>query len=125
MTVIRSFFLALAFVLALAAPPAGGARAAEGFVEGFDDLPLLPGLSPLKEEGLSFDKPAGRIVQAAARGAVSTDAVRKFYRETAPQLGWRLGDGEGRFVRDGETLRVEVRPDAAGQVIVRFSLSPE
>jgi hypothetical protein len=62
---------------------------AAAFVDGIDDLPLMPGLSPVTEEGLVFDKPGGRIVHAVARGTVTPAAVRQFYADTAPQLGWR------------------------------------
>ncbi|MEI6557764.1 MAG: hypothetical protein WCO00_05100 [Rhodospirillaceae bacterium] len=131
----RTAFLALSLLaFAPAALPlpllqAGRALAAEGFVEGFDELPLMPGLFSVREESLTFDKPAGRIVQAEARGAVSVEAVRKFYHETVPQLGWRKGAGD-RFVRDGEALLLEfvsAPADAAGrpQITVRFLLTPE
>ena len=46
MIVIRPFLAALALAVILA----GAARAAEGFVEGFDELPLMAGLVP--EHGL-------------------------------------------------------------------------
>ena len=124
---IRTIFLAL-FLLVFCVAPLP-VVAALGFVDGFDELPLMPGLFSVADEALTFDKPAGRIVQAAARGAVDIEAVRKFYGETVPQLGWRRAGGD-RFVRDGEALLLDFRPappDAAGrpQVTVRFLLSPE
>ncbi len=124
---IRSLLLAVLLTASALAVPA---RAAEGFVEGFDELPLMPGLFSVGEESLTFDKPAGRIVQAEARGAVVAEAVRKFYGETVPQLGWRKAGGADRFVRDGEALHLEFASapaDAAGrpQITVRFLLSPE
>ncbi len=121
---IRSAFFAVSLLVS------GSAFAGGGFVDGFDELPLMPGLFSLQGESLTFDKPAGRIVQAEARGAVSPEAVRRFYGETVPQLGWRKTDGVDRFVRDGEALHLEFAPapaDAAGrpQITVRFLLSPE
>ncbi len=106
------------------------AFATESFVKGFDELPLMPGLYSVVEDSLIFDKPSGGIVQAEARGAVAVAAVRKFYGETVPQYGWRVGDGPDRFVRDGEALHLDFAPapaDAAGrpQFTVRFLLSPE
>ena len=132
--IVRFVLLALRPVLVLAmvlgGGVLGGALAAEPFVEGFAELPLMPGLTAVKEESLTFDKPAGRIVEAVARGAVSAEAVRAFYRETVPQLGWHQGAGGDRYLRDGEALRLDIHPthpDGAGrpQVLVRFSLSPE
>ncbi len=100
---------------------------AAAFVDGIDDLPLMPGLSPVTEEGLVFDKPGGRIVHAVARGTVTPAAVRQFYADTAPQLGWR-GAGDNRFVREGEVLQIElvVAPgrNGAGPLTVRFVLVP-
>ena len=121
---IRSAFFAFALIAT------GPALAAGGFVDGFDELPLMPGLFSVKEESLTFDKPAGRIVQAEARGAVEAEAGRRFYAETVPQLGWRKAVGADRFVRDGEALHLEfvsAPADAAGrpQITVRFLLSPE
>ena len=116
--------------LLMSAPWVGTARAADVFVDGFAELPLMPGLTTVKEENLTFDKPAGRIVQAVAEGPVTAEAVRQFYRDTVPQLGWHRGPGEDRYLREGEALRLDIHPthpDAAGrpQVTVRFSLSPE
>ena len=127
---IRSAFLASSLLALFLAVPPLPAGAAEGFVEGFDELPLMPGLFSVREEALTFDKPAGRIVQAEARGAVSPEAVRKFYGDTVPQLGWRKAAGGDRFVRDGEALHLEfvaAPADAGGrpQITVRFLLSPE
>ena len=61
------------------------------FVEGIDDLPLMPGLVGMADQSLVFDKPDGRIVQAVATGRVQASAVRSFYADTAPQLGWKSG----------------------------------
>src|SRR5689334_6805677 len=63
------------------------------FVAGIGDLPLMPGLSPVPEQDVVFDKPAGRIVQAVARGPVKPADVSRFYAETVPQLGWRAVGG--------------------------------
>ena len=101
--------------------PAGGA-----FVEGIDDLPLMPGLVGVADQSLVFDKPDGRIVQAVAAGRVQASAVRSFYADTAPQLGWKSA-GEGRFTRDGESLRIELIDSGApgGTLTVRFLVNPQ
>jgi hypothetical protein len=101
--------------------PAGGA-----FVEGIDDLPLMPGLVGVADQSLVFDKPDGRIVQAVAAGRVLASAVRSFYADTAPQLGWKSA-GEGRFTRDGESLRIEMIDAGApgGALTVRFLINPQ
>jgi hypothetical protein len=96
------------------------------FVDGIDDLPLMPGLIGMGDQSLVFDKPNGRIVQAVATGRVQASAVRSFYADTAPQLGWKSA-GEGRFTRDGESLRIElIDPGAPGGVLtVRFLVNPQ
>lgn len=119
--------LALAAAVLLSAGPV---RAADpvGFVAGVEDLPLMPGLTPLPDQLVRFDKPQGRVVEAAARGRVDAAQVRGFYRDSLPQLGWRPA-GELAYTREGEVLRLEILPEtgagARGTLTVRFILSPE
>ncbi len=111
-------------LLVLAAAPA--ALAEDGFIMAIDDLPLMPGLTEMREAGLAFDKPQGRIVEAYAAGAVAGDAVEAFYEKTLPQLGWSMAispAGVARWHRDGEVLRVDVLANE-GPVMVRFYLTP-
>jgi hypothetical protein len=122
-----------AVVLALAAPSSAGAQggpaagAPAAFVPGIRDLPLMPGLAPLGGEAVGFDKPEGRIAEAAAEGRIDPARVRDFYRETLPRLGW-TPRGEDEFVRAGEALRLEFAraPGPAGRAptVVRFLLRP-
>lgn len=110
----------------------GPLYAADGFVAGVDDLPLMPGLSALPAQGVVFDAPGGRVVEAWAEGAVRRDAVLTFYGSTLPQLGWAAA-GPDLFRRDGEVLRLEfppavsggAQPAAAGVLLIRFYLSPD
>lgn len=101
-----------------------GALAGEAgkFVSGLEDLPLMPGLTEADQDRVIFDKPGGRIVEAAATGAANADRVLSFYANTLPQLGWRAL-GPGRFVREGERLHIRTEP-GAGKLIVRFSIAP-
>ena len=115
----RRTALTALFCLLFAAAP----RAADGFVDGIDDLPLMAGLAVAGEPTI-FDAAQGRVVETLAAGAPSRAAVLDFYTGTLPQLGWRL-DGVGRFVREGERLVIEFPPVASGATQVRFFLSPE
>lgn len=131
MPTLRRPWLALAllpFVLFGLEPQAGAIRpaAAESFLTAIADLPLAPGLSELSDQGLVFDKPGGRIVEAYAAGQTSAAAVRSFYAETLPQLGWQaLGAGsEGAWRREGERLDLAVLSET-GTILVRFTLRPE
>ena len=87
------------------------------------DLPLMPGLTEIEDAGIAFDKPDGRIVEAYAGGPVEARAVRAFYRETLPQLGWRLA-GADVFAREGERLRLEFLAASEG-LTLRFVLTPQ
>ncbi len=104
---------------ALAAAPA----LADGFLSNPEDLPLAPGLTEVAGSGLSFDSPAGRIIEAYADGKVAAADVLKFYATTLPQLGWSR-DGDTRYRRDSEELRIEPTTDGAA-VVVHFTISPE
>lgn len=98
------------------------AAAQQLFFTAVSDLPLMPGLADAADAALVFDAPGGRIVELAAAGAVSPEAVRAFYVATLPQLGWApLADD--RWTREGEELALEIEAAAEG-VVVRFSIAP-
>ncbi len=103
--------------------------AADAFVSGINDLPLMPGLRALPDDSTVFDAPAGRVVEAWAEGSVAREAVLSFYATTLPQLGWSA-TGSDLFRREGETLRLEFPlagprgNRASGTLLIRFYLSP-
>lgn len=110
--------------------PAAGAGEA-GFVTGMEDVPLMTGLREDPDAGLVFDKPAGRIVEAAASGALNPEQIAAFYRDTLPQLGWEtVGDGPARdtptlrFRRESEILTITLEPGKE-RTVVHFSLAPK
>lgn len=116
---------ALAFWAPGDPPGAAFAASATGFVEGLNDVPLMPGLRALGDT-LVFDKPGGRIAEAVftAPAGAGAGAVRAFYARTLPQLGWRAVDGAGtHFVRDAEELDLHVGGDG-GATTLRFVLRP-
>ncbi len=103
--------------------------AADAFIAGTSDLPLMPGLRALSGDGTVFDAPGGRIVEAWAEGGMAREAVLSFYGATLPQLGWSAA-GPDRFRREGEVLRLEFPPQGPrgartpGTLLIRFYLSP-
>lgn len=102
---------------------AGPARA-EGFFTVIQDLPLMPGLTELSDQGVVFDNPGGRIVEAYAQGWVAGSAVEQFYGQTLPQLGWTAA-APGSFLREGEQLELAVLRDGGSEgTLVRFVLKP-
>lgn len=113
--------------LLVVVPPAQGCAADGRFVEGLEDVPLMPGLVVDENSGLTFDTPEGRIVEAVAvesRGGPRLDAgaVLRFYAESLPQLGWNASV-PGEWRREGERLRLDIR-HVQGALEVHFLLTP-
>ena len=98
-----------------------GAALADNFVPGTEDLPLMPGLRPVANSGLVFDKPQGRIVEATAKGKVTREAVRRFYAETLPGLGW--SEDAGAWRRENEALKIDMK-GRDGDLTIGFTLTP-
>ena len=116
----RTLVLLLAVWALGAQDPAPAALADEAADEA---AAFMAGVADLPDAGVVFDKPAGRIVEAYAEGAVSRAAVTAFYISTLPNLGWRA-KAEALFQREGELLRLGFMGDD-GALVVRFSLQPE
>ncbi len=113
--------LALCFALTLSALAPALAQAR--FVSGTEDLPLMTGLAEVEDGGMVFDTPAGRLVEARAEGAIAASAVREFYAQTLPQLGWHPLES-GDYVREGEILTIDIT-EGNGRLAVRFALTPQ
>jgi hypothetical protein len=96
---------------------------ADAFVPGTEDVPLMPGLTPVAGSSLVFDKPEGRIVEAQASGKVTRAAARAFYGASLPQLGWTAASGDA-WRREGEVLHLDYREER-GILTVGFTLSPQ
>ncbi len=102
---------------------AAGVRA-QDFVPGFEDVPILEGLTVVPDAGHVFDSPAGRLVESHASGQVTADEVRVFYRETLAALGWHA-IRDDTYARNDEILTIEIQGPAADKTItVVFHLSP-
>lgn len=93
------------------------------FFSSLEDIPLMPGLSELPAQGMVFDKPEGRIVEALAlTGGLARKDIVVYYGGTLPQLGWgRVTDT--RFFREGEVLEISFTSVPEGQA-VRFLIRP-
>ncbi|MDA0997913.1 MAG: hypothetical protein O2944_06875, partial [Proteobacteria bacterium] len=83
MTLIR-VIIAACLIWMAALPTA----AAEGFLSGIEDLPLMPGLTEDADGAVNFETATGRIVEIKASGAVQSADITAFYAEVLPQLGW-------------------------------------
>ena len=103
----------------IAAVVCAAPAAAEGrFFTAIDDLPLAPGLEEAGP-GFWFDDANGRIVGVIAHGPAQPAAVRRFYLDTLPALGWSFSPGAGVegelvFLRGRERLALAVSAHEAG-----------
>jgi len=97
--------------------------AADEFVAGTEDVPLMPGLRPLPNSDIVFDKPEGRIVEARAAGVTTRVKVEAFYAASLPPLGWKPA-GRDQWRRDAERLKLDFA-DTGGKLAVGFTLSPQ
>lgn len=126
----RLGIVALVFLCVLAFLPRT-AFAGSGFLDAVEDMPLMDGLAETGDGGIVFDKPTGRIVRCVAEGDVAPAAVRAFYIETLPQLGWtraeeeELIEGLLLFRREDERLEIQIVPLSDDHTEVRFSIEPE
>ncbi len=96
------------------------------FAAGFEDLPVMAGLKQADDSSMSFDTPAGRIIEAYLEGDNANAAsVKAFYDKTLPQLGWSpvpsQKAGRFSFTREGEVLTFTV--DGKRPVTVRIELT--
>ena len=93
------------------------------FATTIGDLPLMPGLSLVKDDDVLFVTPReGRIATTDAQGAVDVDDVYNFYRRSLPQLGWKFINART-YEREGERLRIDAK--AVEKVTtVKFTISP-
>ncbi len=107
-------------ILLVATPPAHAGT--QGFAEGIEDLPLMPGLHSRKDSLTVFDSPYGSIVESMAEGAVSPADITNFYARTLPQLGWTRATTTT-FRRDTEELTLDLG-HSNGAAVVRFRIAP-
>jgi hypothetical protein len=113
-----ALFAVFALVLGGAAP-----ASAESFLGVYEDLPLAPGLAEVQGSGLSFDSPAGRIIEGYAKGNVKAGEVLKFYATTLPQLGWTR-ESDTLYRREAEVLKLDTELEGRA-LVVHFTISPE
>lgn len=124
----KKFLCVLLFVSFCFPAFAQKTSAGDDFVSGFEDLPLPAGLVQLEDGAVSFDSPAGRIVEAYAESPTLTvEKIKKYYADTLVQLGWKqdktVKNNALAFTRDGEALRISF--EKSKPVAVRFELTTQ
>ena len=119
-----SRFVSIAAVLFLLAAPAS-ANAAARFFSLIEDLPIAPGLAETQSQA-SLVSDRGDLVIEVAEGAAGAEAVRGFYAETLPALGWSLSPGapagQTLFQRGREQLTLTYKPLANGRLRLEVRL---
>jgi hypothetical protein len=96
------------------------------------DLPLPPGFTQ-QGTAISFENGEGRIISVAAEGGGEMLAVRDFYYDTLPQLGWgeSVEGSAAVFVRGRERLTFFIERDGdriklrAQLIIGAASMAPD
>jgi hypothetical protein len=93
------------------------------FFSGLSDIPLMQGLDELPEQGVHFDKPDGRVVEAVAlMDSLTEQGVSAYYLNALPQFGWaRIAENEYR--RQGEKLRLSFEENE-GHQFLKILISP-
>lgn len=94
------------------------------FFDSLYDVPVMPGLHEMPEYALVFDKPEGRVAEAAAMLSddLGPDDVISFYTASLPQLGWAQSQ-PATYVRGAEKLTILARTHDGKQVVF-FLLEP-
>ena len=89
------------------------------FVPGINGLPLMAGLVLMPDSHVVFDTLDGRIIEVLADGRIHRHDILTFYKDTLPQLGWKL-NSKNEYERDGELLKIRISLDKMSKAIVRF-----
>ena len=116
------WLVGLTLGLLVAGEAAGQSVAPAVFFSTLEDLPVMSGLVEVVGEGMVFDKPEGRVVEAVAAGAAPREAVVAYYEAVLPELGWKRR-GNAEFARSGEILRYHLET-VGGTTEIRFTIVP-
>jgi hypothetical protein len=97
------------------------------FFEAMPDIPVASGLEILPDEGVSFDKPDGRIAEAVAVLAADGDhpgaeGIVQYYDTILPSFGW-IKVGDQRYMRGEEALKFWFEP-IEGRIYFHLLVQP-
>ena len=120
----KKFILIYSAIFLLSIVPAPAAQ----FFETLYDVPVMDGLTEVPEMALSFDKPNGRIAEAAATSlSLSEDAIINFYKTSLFQMGWQFKEqalNHYIYHRESEELIIYVEKSDSS-LLIRFLLQPQ
>ncbi len=94
----------------------------ERFISGFEDLPIMRGMTETTANNVAFDTVHGRVLVSFAQSSESEEKILAFYKESLSQLGWKI-NRDGEFLRGEEILKIDFLPDG-NYLAIRFSLEP-
>lgn len=86
---------------------------AEGFLAGFEDIPLIDGAKQIENDIFTFGNEEIRYIETRVSFSAQTtfDDVKKFYENTLTQLGWNeqrnLADTIS-FMRENDILEISM-----------------
>jgi hypothetical protein len=102
----KSFYIIFGFVFLTFA---ANAFAADEFITGFEDIPLMEGLYEQPDGLTGFDSPDGRFIQVILKAddSVTRESVRAFYKENLSSLGWQTGKNDC-YEREDEQLCLKI-----------------
>lgn len=116
-------YLIILFVIFLVAPVGKSYADDPQFFESLYDIPVMTGLSEVKDMSLSFDKAEGRIAYATAIGEnINELDILAFYSEALSQMGWHK-IAPNTFTREQEKLEISFEKSKASE-LVKFSIRP-
>ena len=99
-------------------------NANSAFVEGLEDFPVPEGLVQIDNASLNFGNEEIRLIDVyLSSETLSFAEVAKFYRDTLPQLGWKINTQKPTrclFEREGEV--VEITREAVKPLVVNLTL---
>lgn len=115
-------FIWVAFILVIVTFPFRAS--AETFFVSLDDVPLMEGFTELEDDVMSFDNPAGRIIEVqAVSDYINASSTMSFYQKVLPQFGW-ASVGKNIYEREGEKLLLKVE-NGNEYIVLTISVMPQ
>ncbi len=110
----------IAFIAALL----WGGLSEAAFVEGLEDFPIPDGLEQIENANLNFGNEDIRLVEAyMTSNLLNFEQIKKFYKETLPQLGWKLNKESAKeIIFERRNENVTIAKESANPLVVNLVL---
>ncbi len=122
----RTVFILFLMFPVLALAQVGGKG---DFIPNLEDVPRMPTMEVIHDQGFVFDAPAARVVEVYTLVLAADEEIAQFYDNSLIQLGWARS-ARNTYTRNDEKLTIIIEADgdspdnSKSQKIVRFLLSP-